>query len=75
MGLEVEQWKTQLIVLSPGERVELAHFLLASLESEDENIEAMWDAEASNRVEAIRSGRAVGRSADELIAELRERCP
>ncbi len=75
MGLEVEQWKSQLIVLSPGERVELAHFLLASLESDDQNIEAIWDAEASKRVEAIRAGRAVGRLADELFAELRERCP
>jgi putative addiction module component (TIGR02574 family) len=75
MGLNVEQWKSQLVALSLGERVELAHFLLASLESQDENTESMWDAEASKRVEAIRSGRAVGRSADELLAELRERCP
>jgi putative addiction module component (TIGR02574 family) len=75
MELALDHWKTQLVSLTPSERVELAHFLLASLEPEDENIEAMWDAEASKRVEAICSGRAEGRSADELIAELRERFP
>jgi putative addiction module component (TIGR02574 family) len=75
MGLAVEQWKTHLINLSPGERVELAQFLLASVEPEDENIEAEWDAEASKRVEAICSDRAVGRPTDALIAELREQFP
>jgi putative addiction module component (TIGR02574 family) len=65
MDVAVERWKTQLISLPPGERIELAHFLLASLEPEDEDIEARWDAEASKRLEAIRSGRALGRSADE----------
>jgi hypothetical protein len=75
MGLNVEQWKSQLVALSPGERVQKAHFLLVSLESQDEDTESIWDAEASKRVEAIRSGRAVGQAADELLAELREHCP
>jgi putative addiction module component (TIGR02574 family) len=75
MNTAIDHWKSQLIALSPSERVELAHFLLSSLEPEDEGVETAWDAEASRRVEEIRSGGATGRPVDELIAELRERYP
>jgi len=75
MSSYIDQWKTQLTSLSPGERAELAHFLLLSLEPQDEGIEAAWDAEASRRVEEIRSGNATGRPVDDLLAELRERYP
>jgi putative addiction module component (TIGR02574 family) len=73
MNLLIEHWKTQLMTLSPGDRVELAHFLLSSLEPEDEAVEAAWDAEAERRAEEIRSGRAIGRPVDDFVAELRER--
>ena len=46
----IDQWKTQLIALPPSDRVELAHFLLSSLEPDDEGIEAAWDAEALRRI-------------------------
>jgi putative addiction module component (TIGR02574 family) len=75
MNSVIDHWKTQLISLSPGDRVELAHFLLSSLEPEDEGVEAAWDAEATRRAEEIRSGRATGRPVDDFIAELRERYP
>ncbi len=75
MNSVIDQWKTQLIALSPRDRAELAHFLLSSLEPEDEGIEAAWDAEATRRVEEIRSGRATGRSVDDFIAELHVRYP
>jgi putative addiction module component (TIGR02574 family) len=75
MSSVIDNWKTQLIIPPPGDRVELAHFLLASLEPEDDGVEAAWDAEASRRAEDIRSGRAVGRPVDDLLAELRERYP
>jgi putative addiction module component (TIGR02574 family) len=75
MNSPVEEWKAQLGQLPHSERAELAQFLLSSLAPDDEGVEAAWDAEASRRVEEIESGRAQGRNADELLAELRERYP
>jgi putative addiction module component (TIGR02574 family) len=75
MNSALEHWKTQLATLLPDERAELAHFLLSSIEPEDDGAEAAWDAEASRRVKEIRSGQALGRPVDELLAELREQFP
>jgi putative addiction module component (TIGR02574 family) len=75
MNSVVEHWKNQLITLSTSERAELAHFLLSSLEPEDEGMETAWDAEASRRVAEISSAHAIGRPVEELLAELRERSP
>jgi len=75
MNSVIDQWKTQLITLTPSDRVELAHFLLSSLGPEDEGVETAWDAEVLRRTEEIRSGRASGRPVDDFIAELRERYP
>lgn len=71
----VEQFKSQLQHLSPHERAELAHFLLVSLEPEDEGAPEAWEAEIARRVADIRSGRATGRLADEVFAELRKQQP
>jgi Putative addiction module component len=75
MNLALDHWKTQLFTLSPSERVELAHFLLTSLEPEEVGVDEASDAEASKRDEGIRSGSAAGRPVAELIADLRERYP
>jgi putative addiction module component (TIGR02574 family) len=75
MNLALEHWKSQLIALSPSERVELAHFLLTSLYPTEEGVESAWDSEASRRVEEIQSGGAEGRPVAEVIADLRERYP
>ena len=71
----VEQLKTQMKLLSNPERAELAHFLLTSLEPEEEGAEEAWEAEVARRVAEIRSGQTVGTPADELFAELREQDP
>jgi putative addiction module component (TIGR02574 family) len=75
MNPAIESLKDQLATLSSSMRAELAYFLLTSIEPEDEGAEAAWNAEASRRVEEIRSGRAVGRPVGELLAELREQFP
>ncbi len=75
MNSILDDWKTRLVSLSRPERAELAHFLLSSLEPEDEGVQAAWDEEASQRVTEIRAGTAQGRDADEFLAELRKRCP
>lgn len=71
----VEHLKSQASTLSTPERADLAYFLLASLEPEEEGVEEAWRAEISRRVAEIRSGTAVGRPAEEVLAELRERYP
>ena len=76
MTQAVEQLKAQLGHLSAEERAELAHFLLVSLEPEDgDGVDAAWEAEVARRVEEIRSGRAVGKPAEQLFAELHEQYP
>jgi putative addiction module component (TIGR02574 family) len=66
----VEQMKSQALSLSVPERADLAHFLLTSLEPEEEGVEEAWRVEIGRRVAEIRNGSAVGRSADEVLAEL-----
>jgi putative addiction module component (TIGR02574 family) len=65
--------KSQAEQLSQSERAELAYFLLQSLEPEDAGAAAEWDAEVARRVGEIHGGRASGRPAEQVFAELRER--
>ena len=73
--MSLDHYKTQLEKLSKEERAELAYFLLSSLEREEEGAAAAWDAEISRRVAEIRSGKANGKPAEQVFAELRERYP
>lgn len=73
--MSLEQVKSQLDQLTQKERAELAYILLRSLEPEEEGAAGAWEAEVSRRATEIRSGKATGRPADEVFAELRERYP
>jgi putative addiction module component (TIGR02574 family) len=75
MAETLKQLKGQVEHLSAEDKIELAHFLLASLEPEEEGVAAAWDLEISRRVEEIRSGRASGIPAEEVFAELRREFP
>lgn len=67
-----ERLKSELSHLSLQERAELASFLILSLDEEvDAEAEAAWDAELAQRMEEIKSGKAVGEPADKVFAELR----
>lgn len=58
--------------LSVDERAELVHELIVSLdEGMDNEFEAAWDAEIERRVKEIKSGKAKGRPAEEILAEIR----
>jgi putative addiction module component (TIGR02574 family) len=70
-----QQMRSQLGALPARDRAELAYFLLTSLEPEEEGVEEAWREEISRRMAEIRSGRAVGKPADQLFAELREQYP
>ncbi len=75
MALTLEEAKLEVEQLPEAERAELASYLLASLDAEEEGLDASWEAELARRVEEIRTGRAVGRPADEIFAELRASYP
>lgn len=75
MAETIEQLKSQVGSLSNLERAELAYFLLTTLEPHEEGVEESWRDEIARRVAEIRGGRARGRSADEVMAELRARHP
>jgi putative addiction module component (TIGR02574 family) len=70
----LERWKAELAGLSVQDRSELAHFLLESLDStEDVNAETAWQAELEQRASDIKSRVAVGKPAEQVFAELREK--
>jgi putative addiction module component (TIGR02574 family) len=71
----IEQLKSQASILSAPDRAELAYFLLSSLEPEEEGVQEAWRTEIAHRAAEIRSGAAVGRTADEVLAELKEGIP
>ncbi len=74
MSTTIEKWKSELAVLAPEERAEIAHFLLNTLDGgEDHDVEAAWDAELERRCAEIRSGEAPGRPAHEVFARIREK--
>lgn len=75
MNASIDAWKHQLAALPSDDRLELAHFLLSSIEPDDSGAEAAWDAEALRRAVEIRGGTADGRPIDDLLAELRETYP
>jgi putative addiction module component (TIGR02574 family) len=70
----LEQLKSQASQLSADERAALAEYLLESLEPDgNDAVAAAWEAAISRRVAEIRSGSAVGKPAEQVFAELRER--
>ena len=74
MSKVAEKLKGQLVRLSHRERAELAQFLIHSLDDKaDADAEAEWDEELARRAKDIKSGKAVGEPAKNVLAELREK--
>lgn len=59
--------------LSREERAELALAFVVSLEPEEDGVAEAWDAALAQRLAEIRSGNAVGKPAEQVFAELREK--
>jgi hypothetical protein len=69
-----EKLKIELSQLSIQDRVEIAYFLIHSLEkSMDDNVEVTWDKELTRRLDEILSGKAIGESSHQVFSELREK--
>ena len=64
--------KEQAKALSAKERADLAQELITSLDDEvDVDVESKWDEEIRKRVADIKSGKAKGRAAEDILAEIR----
>ncbi|MFI5458641.1 MAG: addiction module protein [Isosphaerales bacterium] len=77
MAVALERLKVELAGLTEQERADLAHFLLNSLDDAsagaDADVEAAWDTELARRADEIQRGTAVGKPADQVFAELRQK--
>jgi len=62
-----------VLTLPPLYREMLAEHLLNSLDAVDPQIELAWDAEITNRIEAIDAGKVTLISADQVLQKLRNR--
>jgi putative addiction module component (TIGR02574 family) len=70
----VEEIRREAMTLSAGERASLAHDLILSLEDPDAyELSPEQEAEIRKRVRRIKSGKAVGRPAAEVLAEIEAR--
>jgi putative addiction module component (TIGR02574 family) len=71
----LEDLKNASSSLPAPQRAELAHFLLRSLDPEEDGWPEAWRTELARRLEEIRSGQVVGVPAEEVLGRLRERYP
>jgi len=73
MSTLLKELSNQANSLTPAERAELAHNLIVSLEdtSEENDIGLAWEIEIEKRVKDIKSGKAKGRPAEEILSEIR----
>ena len=70
----MEEIRREAMTLSAGERASLAHDLILSLEDPDAyELSPEQEAEIRKRVRKVRSGKAVGRPAAEVLAEIEAR--
>ncbi|MBI5506368.1 MAG: addiction module protein [Deltaproteobacteria bacterium] len=74
MAETTKDLESEALQLPAEARARLAERLLASLDSEtDAQLDAIWLAEAERRLDELESGRAIGVSADEVIADARSK--
>lgn len=59
--------------LPPIERAEVIESLIDSMRSDDQEIEALWAAEAEDRVEALLRGEITANPEPRILAEFRAR--
>jgi putative addiction module component (TIGR02574 family) len=67
----VEELSQKAMSLEPGERVRLAEALLATVQEEDADVDAAWDAEIKRRVADLDNRTTKFTLAEEVFAEVR----
>lgn len=73
MGRTLDQFKTEAAALPPEDRAALAEYLLNSLDDSGAD-DAAWEEGINRRVAGIRSGKEVGRPAEDVPAEMAAEC-
>ncbi len=73
MSLLLQEITNKAFKLPTDERAKLACELIISLDKKDidKEVETTWDVEIARRVVEIRSGKAKGRPAETILAEIR----
>ena len=72
MSVVLQEVASKAFDLPLKERAELAHGLIVSLDDAiNEKVETAWDTEIERRVMEIKSGKAKGRFAEDILAEIR----
>jgi putative addiction module component (TIGR02574 family) len=71
----LQDLKNAVSELPNPQRAELAHFLLQSLDPEEEGRAESWETELAQRLDDIKTGRVVGVPAEDVLARLRKRYP
>lgn len=72
MPSQLQEVENKANNLSEEERAELAHKLIVSLDDKiDKGFEEAWEMEIRKRIKEIKSGKAKGRPAQEILAEIR----
>jgi putative addiction module component (TIGR02574 family) len=72
MTAAFKELRKKAITLLPQERAELARELISSLDEKHESSsETAWDLEIKRRVIEIKSGKVIGRPAENVLAEIR----
>ncbi len=70
----MEEIRREAMALSAGEQASLAHDLILSLEDPDAyELSSEQEAEIRKRVRRVRTGKAAGRPAVEVLAEIEAR--
>jgi len=73
MTVQLEELQDDLLTLPLDMRASLARTLIASLdETVDADAESLWAAEVKRRDAEIRSGKAVLKSLDQVVREVRD---
>jgi len=75
MAATLQNLKDAAVELLPGERAELARFLLESVEPVEDSWAEAWEKGLDRRYEEMQSGRVKGVPASEVLARMRERYP
>ena len=75
MTQTAERLKDEVLRLPTEDRAELAYCLIRSLDEDNADIQASWEAELERRWQEMESGLVIGQPAENVFAELRKKYP
>lgn len=67
--MTIQVLKEELLKLSKAQQIEVMHFMVEVIASDDFELSEEWKAELDKREEALEKGNSVGRSAKDVISK------